>query len=100
MALPLLAVAVAAPYGSTGELARIALIGGSCVTVGRLLAGAAPVTLVKAGVIVMAIVDSAQIFGHLFDQQNAIFETAVAAPGLPQLQTVLLGSAFIRRAAG
>jgi hypothetical protein len=92
-ALPLLVVALAAPYATTGELARIALIGGSCVTVGRLLAGAAPLTLVKIGVVAMAMVDIAQIFGHLFDQQNAVFEAAVAAPGLPQLQTAQLGTA-------
>jgi hypothetical protein len=92
-ALPLLAAALTVPDDTVGELARIALIGGSCITVGRLLAGAAPLTLVKAGVIAMATVDSVIIFGHLFDQQNAVFEAAIASPGLPQLQTTQLGTA-------
>jgi len=92
-ALPLFAGAFAAPDDTVGELARIALIGGSCITVGRLLAGAAPLTLVKAGLIAMATVDAVIIFGHLFDQQNAVFEAAVASPGLPQLQTAQLGNA-------
>jgi hypothetical protein len=92
-ALPLFAGAFAAPDDTVGELARIALIGGSCITVGRLLAGAAPLTLIKAGLIAMATVDAVIIFGHLFDQQNAVFEAAVATPGLPQLQTAQLGSA-------
>jgi hypothetical protein len=93
LALPLVALALAAPGDTVGELARIVLIGGSCVTVGRLLAGAAPLTLVKLGLIAMATVDAVQIFGHLFDQQNAVFEAAVAAPGLPQLQRAQLGTA-------
>jgi hypothetical protein len=91
--LPLLVAAIRAPDDTVGELARIALIGGSCVTVGRLLAGAAPLTLVKVGLIVMATVDSVVIFGHLFDQQNAVFEAAIASPGLPQLQTAQLAKA-------
>ena len=92
-ALPLLVAAFRAPDDTVGELARIVLIGGSCVTVGRLLAGSAPLTLVKVGLVVMATVDSVIIFGHLFDQQNAVFEAAIASPGLPQLQTAALGNA-------
>jgi len=93
LAVPLLVAALAAPYDRAGEIARIALVAGSCVTVGRLLAGAASPALLKVGLIVMATIDATIIFGHLFDQQNALFETAVAAPALPQLQTVTLGHA-------
>lgn len=93
VAVPLLAAAFAAPDDTLGQLARIGLIGGSCVTVGRLLAGAAPPALVKAGLVAMATIDATIIFGHLFDQQNALFEAAVASPDLPQLQTANLGHA-------
>jgi hypothetical protein len=93
IAVPMLVAALGAPDDAVGEVARIALIGGSCVTVGRLLAGAAPPALVKAGLVAMATIDATIIFGHLFDQQNAVFEAAVASPGLPQLQTASLGRA-------
>jgi hypothetical protein len=93
LAVPLLAVALAAPDSAAGQLGRIALIGGSVVTVGRLIAGAAPLTLVKAGIVAMATIDAIIIFGHLFDQQNAQFVGAVASPGLPRLQVARLGNA-------
>jgi hypothetical protein len=95
LAVPLLAAALAAPAGAVGEVARIALIGGSCVTVGRLVAGAAPLTLVKAGLVAMATIDAIVIFGHLFDHQDAQFVGAVASPGLPQLQVAQLGHAAV-----
>jgi hypothetical protein len=95
LAIPLLVAVVATPESVAGELARIALIGGSCVTVGRLLAGAAPLTLVKIGVVAMATIDAVQIFGHLFDQQNAQFAAAVPASGLPSLQIAPLGNASV-----
>ena len=93
LAVPLLAAALAAPQALTGELARIALIAGACVTAGRLLAGAAPLSLLKLGVVAMAAIDATFIFGHLSDQQNAQFAAAAAAPGLPQLQIANLGGA-------
>lgn len=93
LAVPALAVALLAADDAAGELARIVLIAGSCVTVGRLLGGAAPLALVKTGVVAMALIDSIVIFGHLFDQQNAQFTGAVPAPGLPELQVAVLGHA-------
>ena len=93
LAVALVAAAVAAPGEPLGQVARIALIAGSSITVGRLLAGAAPLGLVKAGVISMAVIDSIFIFGHLSDPQNAQFVAAVPAHGLPQLQVAELGRA-------
>jgi len=93
LAVPLLAAALAAPDALVGELARIALIAGACITVGRLLAGAAPISVLKLGVVAMAAIDATFIFGHLSDHQNAQFSAAVAAPGLPQLQIANLGGA-------
>jgi hypothetical protein len=90
-ALPLLAVALAAPEDPAGRIARLLLIVGSCVTVGRLLAGAAPLALMKAGVVAMATVDAVFILGDLFDTQNAMFDAAVPAAGLPRLQVAELG---------
>jgi hypothetical protein len=93
LAVPLLAAALAAPEAPAGELAGIALIAGASITAGRLLAGAAPVTLLKVGVVAMAAIDATFIFGHLSDHQNAQFAAAVAAPGLPQFQVARLGGA-------
>jgi hypothetical protein len=93
LAVPLLAAALATPGALAGEIARVALIAGASVTAGRLLAGVAPLSLLKAGVVAMAAIDATFLFGHLSDHQNAQFAAAVAAPGLPQLQIVSLGSA-------
>jgi hypothetical protein len=58
--------------------------------VGRLLAGAAPATLLKAGVFAMAAIDAVFIFGDFFGEQNAQFNAAAPA-GLPRLQVAEIG---------
>ena len=90
---PALAAALAAPDDPLGRAGRIVLIAGSVVTVGRLLAGVAPLTLLKAGVVAMAGIDAVVIFGDLFDRENALFDAAVPAAGLPRLQVAELGDA-------
>ncbi len=90
LVVPLLAAAMAAPDDPAGHLGRLALIVGSCVTVGRLLAGATPLTLLKAGVYAMAAIDAVFIFGDFFGAQNAEFNAAAPA-GLPRLQVADLG---------
>lgn len=92
----LLAIAIAAPQDSTAaELARLALVVGSCVTVGRLLAGATPLPFLKAAIYVMAVVDAAYIFGDLSADQNREFARATAAEGLPQLHINVLGNSSL-----
>jgi hypothetical protein len=90
-AVLLLAAALAAPDDPAGRVARLALIVGSCVTLGRLLAGATPITLLKIGVVAMAVVDSVFIFGDFFGDQNALFNAAAPAEGLPRLQVADIG---------
>jgi hypothetical protein len=89
--VPLLAAALAAPDDPLGRAARLAMIVGSCVTVGRLLAGAAPLWLLKASVVAMAVIDSVFIFGDLWGEQNAAFNAAVPAEDLPRLQVADVG---------
>jgi hypothetical protein len=92
----LLVLAVALPQDATGaELARVALVVGSCATVGRLLAGATPLTLLKVAMVVMAVVDAAYIFGDLSVDQNREFARAVPAEGLPQLHVNVLGDSSL-----
>jgi hypothetical protein len=91
LAVVLLAVAIAGPDDPAGRVARLALIVGSCATVGRLLAAATPLTLLKVGVVAMAVVDSVFIFGDFFGEQNAMFNAAAPAAGLPRLQVADIG---------
>ena len=93
LALPLLVGALAVPDAPVGEWARIGLIAGASVTAARLVAGAAPIPLLQAGVVAMALIDATFIFGHLADHQDAQFRAAVATPALPQLQIATLGHA-------
>jgi len=91
LAIVLLAAALAAPDDPAGRVARLVLIVGSCATAGRLLAATTPLTLLKFGVVAMAIVDSVFIFGDFFAEQNALFNSAVPAEGLPRLQVAEVG---------
>jgi hypothetical protein len=89
--VPLLAAAVAAPDDPLGRAARLLMIVGSCVTVGRLLAGGAPLGWLKVGVVAMAVIDAVFIFGDLWGEQNAAFNAAAPAEGLPRLQVADIG---------
>jgi hypothetical protein len=93
LAAPLLALAWAIPDTRVGQLATIALILGSAVTVGRLLAGAAPLALVKLGVIAMAAVDAWLVFSNRLQAPNEVLVTATPGLGLPQLQSASFGFA-------
>jgi prepilin signal peptidase PulO-like enzyme (type II secretory pathway) len=87
LAGPLLALAWALPDDRLGQLAAVVLIAGSAITAGRLLAGAAPLTLLKVGVVLMAIVDSALVFSGNLQHPNDVLVAAAPGGGLPQLQS-------------
>ncbi len=88
LAVPLLALAWADQDGSrAGQVATIVLIAGSCVTLGRLLAGGAPLTLLKLGLIAMAVSDAILVFGNELQAPNAVLVAAAPGAGLPQLQS-------------
>jgi hypothetical protein len=93
LAAPLLALAWAIPDTYTGQVATIVLIAGSAVTVGRLLAGGAPLTLLKAGVVAMAAVDAYLVFSGQLEQPNNVLVAAQPGLGLPQLQSASFGRA-------
>jgi hypothetical protein len=93
LAAPLLLLAWTDQDGRLGELATIVLIALSCVTLGRLLAGAAPLTLLKLGIIAMAVVDAVLVFGNELQAPNAVLVAAQPAPGLPQLQSAAFNGA-------
>jgi hypothetical protein len=89
----LLALAWTLEDDRVGQIAATLLILGSAVTLGRLLAGAAPLSLLRAAVIAMATVDAILVFSNNLQQPNAVLVAAVPAPGLPQLQSASFGSA-------
>jgi hypothetical protein len=91
LAAPLLAIAWADQSTKLGQLATIALIVGSCVTLGRLLAGAAPLVLLELGLVAMAISDCVLVFGHTLQAPNAVLVAAEPGAGLPQLQSAAYG---------
>jgi hypothetical protein len=93
LALPLLAIAWASPDSRLGQLAAITLIAGSAITAGRLLAGVAPLALVKWGVIAMAVVDSVLVFSGNLQHPNDVLVAAAPGGGLPQLQSAAFGPA-------
>jgi hypothetical protein len=95
LAAPLLAIAWADQGSRIGQLATIVLIAGSCVTLGRLLAGAAPLLLLKLGIVAMAITDSILVFGNQLQAPNAVLVAAAPGPGLPQLQSASFGFASL-----
>jgi hypothetical protein len=93
LAAPLLALAWAYPDARVGQAATTLLIAGSAVTLGRLLAGAAPLTLLKAGVVAMAAVDAYLVFSNKLQAPNALLVAASPGAGLPQLQSASFGHA-------
>lgn len=87
LAAPLLALVWALPHSRVGQLAAVALIAGSAITAGRLLAGAAPLFLLKAGVVAMAAIDAALVFSGNLQHPNEILVAAAPGGGLPKLQS-------------
>ena len=95
LAAPLLAVTWAWPHTRVGQIALTLLILGSAVTLGRLLSGAAPLMLLKAGVVAMAAVDAYLVFSGQLEAPNAVLIAAAPGPGLPQLQSAAFGNASL-----
>jgi hypothetical protein len=93
LAVPLLALAWAVPDDRVGQAATTVLIAGSAVTAGRLLAGVAPLTLLKVGVVAMAVVDAVLVFSNNLQPANAVLVAASPGLGLPQLQSASFGAA-------
>lgn len=96
LAIPLLALAWALPDDRSGQLATTLLVAGSAITLGRLLAGAAPLGWIKAGIYAMAALDAYLVFSGQLQPANHVLVTAAPAPEsglqLPQLQSAGFGT--------
>ncbi len=95
LAAPLLALAWAYQGERVGQAAAVVLIAGSAVTLGRLLAGAAPLSLLKLGVVAMAAVDAWLVFSNELQAPNSVLVAAAPGLGLPQLQSASFGAASL-----
>lgn len=96
VAVPLLfAVAWADRGGLAGEAAALALSALSCVALGAMLAALTPPRWLAAGIIAMAIADTALVVSDLLQRPNNALNAAHPAAGLPRLQSAVFGSAVM-----
>jgi hypothetical protein len=93
--LPLFAPAWIDRGGLAGEGAAVALSALSCVALGALLAAVTPPRWLEAGIIAMAVADTALVVADLLQQPNRALNAAHPAAGLPRLQSAVFGSAVM-----
>lgn len=93
--VPLFVLAWRDPATLAGQASALGLSALSCVTLGALLAAVAPSRLLKAGIVVMAVLDTILVTADLLQAPNAVLNAASPGSGLPQLQRVVLGQAVM-----
>jgi hypothetical protein len=93
--LPLFALAWADRGGLAGEAAALVLSALSCATLGVLLATVTPPRWLGAGILAMAIADTALVISDLLQRPNNALNAAHPVAGLPQLQSAVFGSAVM-----
>lgn len=94
-AVPLFALAWWRPGDLWGQGAALILTALACVTLGVALVALAPALLVRAGVVVMALVDTALVAADLLQRPNSALVAAHPVAQLPRLQSVLFGAAVM-----
>jgi hypothetical protein len=95
LVVPLFALAWADRGGLAGEGAALALSALSCVALGVLLATVTPPRWLAAGIVAMALADSALVISDLLQKPNNALNAAHPIAGLPQLQSAVFGSAVM-----
>ncbi len=95
LVVPLFALAWAGRGGLAGEGAALALSALSCVALGVLLATVTPPRWLAAGIVAMALADTALVVSDLLQRPNNALNAARPVAGLPQLQSAVLGSAVM-----
>jgi hypothetical protein len=81
--------------GLAGEAAALALSALSCAALGVLLAAVTPPRWLAAGIVTMAVADTALVVSDLLQRPNNALNAARPVAGLPQLQSAVLGSAVM-----
>lgn len=81
--------------GFAGHLAATLLTALSCVALGALLGAVTPPRWLAAGIVAMALADSALVISDLLQRPNNALNAAHPAAGLPQLQSAVFGDAVM-----
>ncbi|HEY2140525.1 MAG TPA: hypothetical protein VGG98_00520 [Solirubrobacteraceae bacterium] len=81
--------------GLAGEGAALLLSALSCVSLGVFLATVTPVRWLAAGIVAMALADTALVVSDLLQRPNDVLNAAHPAAGLPRLQSAVFGSAVM-----
>jgi hypothetical protein len=95
LALPLFALAWIDRGGLVGEAAALTLSALSCVALGAVLAAVTPPRWLAAGIVAMAVADTALVVSDLLQRPNDALNAAHPAAGLPRLQSAVFGSAVM-----
>jgi hypothetical protein len=95
LVLPLFALAWADRGGLAGDAAAVILSALSCVTLAVVLAAVTPPRWLAAGIIAMALADTALVVSDLLQRPNNALNAAHPAAGLPRLQSAVFGSAVM-----
>jgi hypothetical protein len=78
--------------GLPGEAAALCLSALSCAALGALLAAVTPARWLGAGIVAMALADTALVVSDLLQKPNDALNAAHPAAGLPMLQSAVFGS--------
>jgi hypothetical protein len=95
LVLPLFALAWIDRGGLAGECAALALSALSAVALGGLLAAVTPPRWLAAGIVAMAVADTALVVSEQLQRPNSALNAAHPAAGLPRLQSAVLGHAVM-----
>lgn len=95
LVLPLFALSWLDRGGLPGEAAALTLSGLSCVALGVLLAAVTPPRWLVAGIVAMAVADTALVVSDMLQRPNSALNAAHPAAGLPRLQSAVFGSAVM-----
>ena len=95
LVLPLFALAWVDRGGLAGEGAALVLSALSCVALGVLLATLTPPRWLGAGIVTMAVADTALVISDLLQRPNNTLNSAHPVAGLPRLQSAVFGSAVM-----
>jgi hypothetical protein len=95
LAVALFALAWADHGGFAGNAAATVLSGLSCVALGSLLGAITPARWLAAGIVAMALADTALVVSDLLQAPNDALNAAHPAAGLPRLQSESFGSALM-----
>jgi hypothetical protein len=92
---PLFGLAWLDPTGLAGQAAAVTLSALSCVALGVLLASVTPPRWLAAGIVAMAIADTALVVSDLLQTPNNVLNAVRPVANLPRLQSASFGSAVM-----